>query len=72
MRISPILTEHTDWLRREISKVLFLEWSVVMNFFDYIWIIKLAIEILKILAQLKPEDRAALHKLKDEIGDIVT
>ena len=42
-----------------------------MSFFDYIWIIKLAIEILKILAQLKPEERAALHTLKDELGDIV-
>lgn len=41
-----------------------------MSFFDYIWIIKLAIEILKILAGLSPEERVALHKLKDEIGDI--
>lgn len=41
-----------------------------MSFFDYIWIIKLAIEILKILAALKPEERQALHVLKEEIGDI--
>jgi len=41
-----------------------------MSFFDYIWIIKLAIEILKILANLSPEDRQALHVLKEEIGDV--
>lgn len=41
-----------------------------MSFFDYIWIIKLAIEILKILANLTPDERIALHNLKDELGDI--
>ncbi len=43
-----------------------------MSFFDYIWIIKLAIEILKILAQLKPEDRQAMADLHKEIGDVFT
>lgn len=41
-----------------------------MSFFDYIWIIKLAIEILKLLAAMTPEERVALHDLKSEIGDI--
>ena len=41
-----------------------------MGFFDYLWIVKLAIEILKLLAQMSPEDRVALHRLKEEIGDV--
>lgn len=41
-----------------------------MSFFDYIWIIKLAIEILKLLSQLQPEDRQALHTLREELGEI--
>ena len=41
-----------------------------MSFFDYIWIIKLVIEILKLLADMNPEDRVAIHNLKDEIGEI--
>ena len=41
-----------------------------MSFFDYLWIIKLAIEILKLLAAMDPEDRIAIHSLKEELGDI--
>jgi len=41
-----------------------------MSFFDYIWIIKLAIEILKLLANMDPEDRVAIHNLKEEIGEV--
>ena len=41
-----------------------------MSFFDYIWIIKLAIEILKLLAAMSPDDRIAIHNLKEEIGDV--
>ncbi len=42
-----------------------------MNFFDYIWIIKLVIEILKLISALEPEERIAIHDLRDEIGDII-
>lgn len=41
-----------------------------MSFFDYLWIIKLAIEILKLIAGMSPEERVAIHNLKDEIGDL--
>ena len=41
-----------------------------MAFWDYLWIIKLTIEILKLIAGMTPEERVAIHKLKDEIGDI--
>ncbi len=42
-----------------------------MNFFDYIWIIKLVIEILKLIAALSPDERISIHDLHSEIGDFV-
>jgi len=42
-----------------------------MNFFDYIWIVKLIIEILKLISNLKPEERVAIHDLHNEVGDFI-
>lgn len=41
-----------------------------MGYFDYLWILKLIIEILKLIASMSPEDRGRLHDLREEIGDI--
>ena len=41
-----------------------------MAFFDYLWIIKLVIEILKLISNLEPEERVAIHNMREEIGEI--
>jgi len=38
---------------------------------DYLWLIRLLIEILKLLANLSQEDRTAIHNLHDEFEAVV-
>lgn len=43
-----------------------------MAFVDYLWLIKLLIEILKLLAGMSAEDRVAIHNLHTEFDSITS
>lgn len=43
-----------------------------MAFLDYIWLIRLIIEILKLIADMAPEERIAMANLRSEMDSETT
>ena len=43
-----------------------------MALFDYLWLIKLIIEILKLISQMAPEERSAIAQLRKEADTATT
>lgn len=43
-----------------------------MALLDYMWLLKLIIEILKLISQMAPEERAAISKLRQDCESATT
>lgn len=51
---------------RNIISIICLVLELTMAFLDYLWIVRLLIELLRILAGLSPEERASISEsIKD-------
>lgn len=43
-----------------------------MSLIDYMWLLKLIIEILKLIAQMSPEERGAIAQLRKDSESQIT
>lgn len=41
-----------------------------MAFLDYLWIIRLIIEVLKLIADMTPDEKTKIAQLRSDIGDV--